>query len=368
MWTLSRVSLWLIGLFLAAACGSLVVMADQWQGDGASYLTSRPLEARPLAVLGDSDSHAYQDTVSFPPYGDKRGGAHRAATLQWTEVLARVRPAQFDLGEWGVWGMPRPVARLQHLLGLQDRAPRKQDHRFNFAISGAGCETLTTGGGRQAQRLLALMDRDPKRWRRGVVVIRIGVNDFGMDDGLARLASDPADPLAQRAIGRCIEQVRSAVALLHERHAELRIVLVGIFDNSQWPPYLSRWQSARETGNIARGLSSYDSALMQIAAADRRIAFFDDRAWFAQRWGGRDADGKPAQRNLTLASGLVVSNTMGDEPQHAVIADGHAGLVWNVLWAQSLVALLNQRFGLGLTPIDDQEVARFVEQTRGRIH
>ena len=37
-----------------------------------------------------------------------------------------------------------------------------------------------------------------------------------------------------------------------------------------------------------------------------------------------------------------VRNTVGDEPRNAVIADGHAGLVWNVLWAQSLVAhLLN---------------------------
>lgn len=368
MWTLRRISVWLIGLLPVAACGLIVVTADQWRGDADSYLASRPPAARPLAVLGDSDSHAYQDTVSFPPSSGKRGGLHRAATLQWTEVLARVRPAQLDLGEWGVWGVPRPVARLQRLLGLQDRAPRKQDHRFNLAISGAGCETLTTGGGRQVQRLLALMDRDAQRWHRGIVVIRIGVNDFGMEDGLARLARDPADPLAQRAIGQCIEQVKAAVALLHERHAHLRIVLVGIFDNAHWPRYRERWQSASEIDNITRGLNAFDSSLAQIAAADSRIAFFDDRAWFAQRWGGRDADGRPAYRSLKLASGLAVSNTMGDEPGHAVIADGHAGLVWNALWAQSLVALLNERFGLGIAPIDDQQVSRFVDQTRGGPH
>jgi hypothetical protein len=251
---------------------------------------------------------------------------------------------------------------------MQDRAPRKQDHRFNFAISGAGCETLTTGGGRQVQRLMTLMDREPQRWRHGIVVIRIGVNDFGMEDGLARLAGDPADPIAQQAIGRCIEQVSAAIALLHGRQADLRIVLVGIFDNAHWPRYLERWQSAREIDNIRHGLDVYDSALATMAAADRRIAFFDDRAWFDQRWGGRDANGKPAYRSLTLASGLAVSNTMGDEPRHAVIADGHAGLVWNVLWAQSLVALLNERFGLGLAPIDDQEVARIVDQTRAGPH
>lgn len=368
MWTLRRTSLSLLGIALASACAAIVVTADQWRTDGESYLAVRNAQALPLAVLGDSDSHAYQDTVSFPPSSGKRGGVHRAATLQWTEVLARVRPAQLDGGEWGVWGVPRPVARVQRLLGLQERAPRKQDHRFNFAISGAGCETLSTGGGRQAQRLLALMDRDPSRWRQGIVVIRIGVNDFGMDDALERLARDPADATVQRAIGRCIEQVEASIALLRQRHAQVRIVLVGIFDNAHWPRYAQRWQSAREIGNIERGLDVYDAALARLAAADPRIAFFDDRAWFAQRWGGRDASGRPAYRSVVLASGFEVRNTMGDEPQHAVIADGHAGLVWNVLWAQSLLALLNERFGLALTPIDDREAARFVEQTRGGPH
>lgn len=368
MWTLRRTTTSLFGLFVAAAGVALVATADQWRADGGDYLASRRSDAHPLAVLGDSDSHAYQDTVSFPPASGKRGGVHRAATLQWTEVLSRVRSAQLDLGEWAVWGVPRPIARLQHVLGLQERAPRKEDHRFNFAISGAGCETLTSGGGRQAPRLLALMDREPERWRQGVVVIRIGVNDFGMDDGLERLARDPSDEVAQRAIGRCIEQVKAAVAMLHERHQEVRIVLVGIFNNAEWPPYHGRWQSGREIDNIARGLDAYDAALARLASSDPRIAFFDDRAWFSRRWGGRDANGQPAHGSLKLASGLEVRNTVGDEPRHAVIADGHAGLVWNVLWAQSLVALLNDRFGLNIAPIDDQEVARFVEQTRGGPH
>lgn len=343
----------------------VVATADQWRPVGVDERAARGATARPLAVLGDSDSHAYQDEVSFPRSGGKRGGAYRAATLQWTEVLARVRPNHFDLGEWGVWGVPRPVARLQHLLGLQDRAPRKQDHRFNFAISGAGCETLTSGGGRQAPRLLSLMDRDPLRWQEGIVVIRIGVNDFGMDDALERLARDPADAQVRGAIERCISQIEAAIAMLRERHGGVRIVLVGIFDNANWPNYFSRWQSPGELANIARGLDVYDAALVRLAAADSRIAFFDDRRWFAQRWGGRDAHGRPAFRSVTLASGLVVSNTMGDDPRHAVIADGHAGLIWNVLWAQSLVGLLNDRFGLGIAPLDDGEVARFVGGLRG---
>lgn len=352
----------LAGLVAALAATALALSSDRLQGDGEAHVARRAATAQPLAVLGDSDSHSYQDHVSFPGASGKRGGLHRASTLQWTEVLARIRPQQIDPGEWGVWGVPRVVARAQHWLGLANRAPRKQDYRYNFAISGAGCETLTVGGGRQVQRLLTLMDREPQRWRNGFVVIRIGVNSFGMDDGLEQLALDPMAGPVQRAIAECIEQVREAIALVHARHAQTRIVLVGIYDNSNWPRYFDRWRSRAELDNIARGLDVFDKALADMASADPRLAFFDDRAWFAQRWGTRDALGAPAYRPLVLASGFTVSNTIGDDPHHAVIGDGHAGLVWNVLWAQSLIELLNRRFAASLAPVTDDEVSRFVGQ------
>ena len=66
------------------------------------------------------------------------------------------------------------------------------------------------------------------------------------------------------------------------------------------------------------------NVLVVVAAADARIAFFDDRAWFAQRWGGRDGEGQPAYRSLAFGPGLVVTLSQGDAPQHAVLADGHA--------------------------------------------
>src|SRR5690606_24486956 len=96
--------------------------------------------AVPLAVLGDSDSHAYHDTLHFPPGWPARGGPSRAITFQWTEVLARRRPEAIDLGPWGRWGMRRSWARVLGRLGRTVRAPRKEDHRHNFAVSGARCE------------------------------------------------------------------------------------------------------------------------------------------------------------------------------------------------------------------------------------
>lgn len=44
-----------------------------------------------FAVLGDSDSHAYHDELSFGRRPEARGGALRHRSWQWTEVLAQDR-------------------------------------------------------------------------------------------------------------------------------------------------------------------------------------------------------------------------------------------------------------------------------------
>ena len=80
-------------------------------------------ERVPLAVVGDSDSHSYQDRLSFPEGTAKRGGRYRQTTLQWDEVLARLRGGQLDLGAWGEYGTCARVAGLGRPLGLLLRAP-----------------------------------------------------------------------------------------------------------------------------------------------------------------------------------------------------------------------------------------------------
>lgn len=318
----------------------------------------RAASAVALAVIGDSDSHSYQDSYSFPAGSDARGGAYKRSSLQWTEALDRLRGRQLNLGEWGLYGYRRMLLRTGRLVGLSLRAPRKQDYRYNFAGSGNGCDDLL-GGTSQVQQLVELMDQDPAPWRTGVVVIRIGINTFGDADELDALAQDAGATATQGKIRGCINSIQQSLALLHARHPGLRIVLVGIFNDAHWAMYLDRWQSPTSLSNIDTGLDVFDDALRSMAQSDPRIAFFDDRAWFAEHWGTRDERGMPAYRDLVIGS-LRVANTAGDEPHNAVLADGHAGTAWNACWAQSMVALLNSRFGLGLAPITDAEVATLV--------
>jgi len=314
----------------------------------------------PLGILGDSDSHSYGDTIAFPPGGSARGGEYRAITLQWPEALARFRGRQLDLGGWGLWGQRQSVALLRDWIGAPSRAPRKHDFRFNLALTGAQCRDLMHGLFRQAPRLVQLMDENPEYWRRGVVVIRIGTNDFGAATSLERLARDPADNEVQAAIDRCLADIGEAVALIRKRHPQTALVLVGIFDNSHWAKYHDRWQSPAQLAGIARGLDRFDDGLRRLAAADPRAVFFDDRRWFSAHWGSRGADGLPAYGTVDIGGSWPIGNTAGDHPRNAVLQDGHAGLVWNTLWAGELLRLLNERFGTAIPPIQPAELLDYL--------
>jgi hypothetical protein len=160
-----------------AALGMAAVVL--WGGDPAD---NSPPTTIALAVLGDSSSHSYQDSLSFPQGSADRGGAFRARTFQWIEALARLRGNELNPGPWVRWGRPGQVAWLRGAIGLHiGRTPRKEDYLFNFAGSGASCSDLMGGPlwrRGQAPQLVELMDHNPARWRSGVIVIRIGNNDW----------------------------------------------------------------------------------------------------------------------------------------------------------------------------------------------
>ena len=80
----------------------------------------------------------------------------------------------------------------------------------------------------------------------------------------------------------------------------------------------------------------------------------------------RGADGAPAYGSVAILDELKVANTAGDAPANAVLANEHAGMVWNVLWVQELVALMRRDLGVELTPIEDAERAAFVHSALER--
>lgn len=338
-------------------------------GDSSPDRTARI----PIAVLGDSDSQSYQNLPDTSTSTVARGGKFHATTFQWTESLAKLRGDQLDLGTWGVHGMRGRLALAIEWLGLarfaeahgwEVRAPIKQDHQFNFAFSGDGCSDFFGGWSRQVPRLVRLMDADPEKWRGGIVVVRIGGNDFANDPtNLGMLSRDPNSPEVRRKMDVCIGVIRKTIDAIQLGHPDTRFVLVGIFNNSNWEKYFDLWRSPQMLANINNGLNYYDNAIRKMVESDKRMAFFDDRKWFNSIWGSRDENGLPNYRVLRLGSNVSVTNTGGDAPSNATLADGHAGLVWNALWACALIDLLNERFALNITPISEDELLRYVVST-----
>jgi len=351
---------------VAAVLGGMLVSLAAAQGTSAAQDTPRMQASSPqgpisIAVLGDSDSHSYQDRLAFPLGGSARGGPFRETTLQWLEVLARLRPRELDPGPWQVFGDKRSwMADFWSRLGRPSRFPQKLDYVHNMALSGAVCADLHQGPQRQAARLLDRMNAEPTRWRDGVVVVRIGTNDVGDAESLEAMSRDPQGSPPMQRVRACTDAIAQAVSLIRGRHPHTRFVLVGLFNNAHWARNHGRWHDRAALENIERAHARYDDALRALAAADPRIAFFDDRLWFSRLWGDRAPDGSPAYRTVRLGS-FDVRNADGDHPSHATLADGHAGAVWNGLWAQALVALLNERFAAGIPPITPQELARLLD-------
>lgn len=356
---MKRLILWALLMVGLGASVVLLSPGERWQrglNEGG-----KP-NAVGFGVLGDSDSHAYHDDLNFGANKAARGGALRQRTWQWTEILAHLRSDQLDPGPWGTWGTRfRRLSIVRDALGLDGRFPAKQDYLYNQAYSGAVCDNLNSTQTDQVGRLLTAMQRQPGRWKDGVVLIRIGTNDFGTQESLEALSRNSAAPQPVALMDACVRQIRTSVERLRGAHPTLRIVLVGIFNNADWARFHAHWQSPQAMANIHEGLARFNHGLRMIAQGDARIAFFDDQAWFSALWGTRLASGKPVYKTVRFGAHFDVTNTGGDEPGHATLADGHAGTVWNALWAQSLVSLLNGHFGLAVPPLQTDELLNFID-------
>ena len=316
-----------------------------------------------LGVLGDSDSHAFQDPLAGG-FGTPmaRGGPWQASTLQWTEILARLRPDAIDQGVLGPVGRRGALAWLQRRIGAGPVRQYKQDFQDNLAYSGATCEDLNRADAGQVDNLLPRMDADPARWRqRAFVVIRIGINNLGRVRQLEAFADSGLDAAAAATVKACADAVGTAIQRIRARHPQVGVIVVGVLDNADWPRLHGRWHDPAALARIRAVLDAYDHRLQGIVAGLTNAAFIDDRAAFRRWFGGRGADGRPAYTAIDFGGSRPLTMTEGDSPDHAVLADGHAGTVWNGLWADALLTVLNRLSGAQVPPITTDELLRLAD-------
>ena len=343
---------WLQGIFIAGGVLLLAFLAllfrPEWEHmDKNNYTPGRV----PIMVIGDSDSHSYRDSY----YGTHRGGKYHNVTFQWTEILARIRPSEVDLGPFGFWGSHNTIYRIRKFLGLYAR-PRKQDFKYNFAVSGATCNTLPPQSFlRQSYLASRLINNNPRYWNNGLVIIRIGINDFGQWRHLKKYVDGNITPQIKKPILNCIGRIKDTVSLIRTSSASVKIILLGIMDNSNWPPVMPLDDTGHR--NINKVLDIYDDGLRAIARKDTNILFVEDRKWVEQLIGYWNSKKHIGHREINLGGKTNISNSAGDNPHNIILNDEHSGTVLNGLWIRHLFHKLNDHFGTGFTPLLNSEIA-----------
>jgi lysophospholipase L1-like esterase len=344
---------------LVAAEYAVSTISRSVEGETVSEPRSAPM---PLAVLGNSDSHAFHDSLSFPPGSGLRGGAEHARTFQWTEVLAQLRGTVLDQGEWGVHGWHPRMARVAGWFGGELRTPRKQDFAFNFAVSGATCAHL--GGARgQVAPLVRLLRERSAAWDDGAIIIRIGINDVGVRAVLDRVATRGVDSASRALVDACAREIADAIRRIREAHPTVHVLVVGIADNTNWPPNFDAWRSAAEMQRLAAFHDAFDDTLRRTVGGVPHASFFDDRAWFRDHWGARGPTGELAYRDVCVG-GLAVRHAQSDRLSSSILKDGHAGTVLNALWARSVLQSIIDATGTTVAPIERGEIDAFIGRLR----
>lgn len=297
----------------------------------------------PVAVLGDSDSHSYHDSVN----GLARGGPNSERTFNWLEVWERLRPDEIDPGPFIRAGDSRLIAVLKESVGAPTRTPAKLDYLYDYAWSGARCPSLIDAWPEQAKRFLGRLAAEPARWADGLVVIRIGINDFAQGEHLRLWARAPE--AASAPVEACLDAIARTVAAIRAKSG-VHIALVGVARDYDTPfAPLSAAEIARAEPPLAR----FDAGLEALAASDPRIVFIDDFSWFETRFGAR-ARGTLAE--ATVVGGLALANASGDAADRLHTSDGHPGAVASGLFLQHFIRRLNDKFGWRLSIPSDEEI------------
>jgi hypothetical protein len=314
----------------------------------AGCAAGEPPAGLPVAVLGDSDSHSYHDSLN----GVARGGANNAKTYNWLELWERLRPAEVDPGPFERAGDSRLMALMKEAAGVPTRTPPKLDFLYNYAWSGARCASLDAEWPEQARRFLTRLSAEPSRWADGLVIIRIGINDFGQGPQLRLWARTPE--AASQPVESCLDAIGATVAEIRKR-SRVHIALVGI-DRDYNAPF--GVLPAADIAAAEAPLARFDAGLAALAARDPRIVFVEDAVWFEERFGTR-ADGTLS--DAATIAGFKVANAVGDGPGFLHTADGHAGTIASGLFLQHLVRRLNEKFAWRLSAPSDEEIVALAQ-------
>ena len=338
----------LILVIVALSCLIIGFFVSDYSANNKEHFYNKNII--PIAVLGDSDSHSYRDE-----YDNKfRGGAFHSVTYNWPALWNKFRSHTITMGAFDTWGTHYRIAKIKHHLGLVGRAPKKLDYEYNYAVSGLRCESLLQGWPYQAKWLITRLKNNPEAWKNGIVVIRIGVNNLGSTKQLIQWGNTGLDDHANKVIDACISQIIEASDQILKTHPSIKIALLGMCRDCNITDTYTVWPTLTQITKRNTVLNHFDQKLMAYTQEKDRVLFIDDVKWLIKRYG--DRHNEPIKFATTLADKVSIVSAQGDHPSNLILADYHAGTVYNGLWLNNLIAQLNQGFQLDLTPLSEDEI------------
>lgn len=300
----------------------------------------RNIDSRvPIAVLGDSDSHSYRDKY----VGPLRGGKYHDYTFNWIELWAKLSGDEISPGRWIVTGSPYRGERVKNALGIKNRSPQKLDYEFNYALSGLRCNSLLGSWPYQGEQLINELRSNPEFWAKGLVIIRIGINDFGNRDEILRWAKIGLNDKSSEIISNCVDSITKISDSISSQSPNTKIAILGMTRGYNFADECCQNLEKPEIENIEQVLSLFDNNLKKYASNLSNIAFIDDHFWFNNIFGSQELGNLKPKIDYVGSTELI--NSSGDHPKNMLLADHHTGTLYNGLWLIQLISELNRQLG-----------------------
>lgn len=272
-----------------------------------------------VVALGDSLADEYQFPINFSEGGDRRNSKN------FVELLAELRPAQFDFGSFST------VSR---------GSPRNQGYEFNWAEDGSNTTDLIAKGQHTgaAGQIAA--------GQANLALVEIGSNDFR---SLFLPGSNP-----QQVSATALSNTLTAVGTLLAANPAARVAVANVPDVALLPQVRLAIAQQPALAPLAAQLSAlidqYNTALaasLAVLPGNERVALVDLNGLF---------DSIINDPQYTVGGIAVDTLNAGDGPKHLFADVVHPGTIGSGKLANGYIAAIDQRFGENFPLLSDQEL------------
>ncbi len=283
--------------------------------------TPAPITVKGIGIIGDSQSDEYRAD-------DNRGDNYPTSTLNWVEILAKVRNINF--GEWNTRG-----------------EPRRTGYEYNWARTGASAASMIESG--QHIGVAELI----KLRKVNVVIIYIGANDFApfmTPDGFQAIYNEKLTPAQiERKINLIVADIETAINIIQDS-GEVKIFLVTI---PNWGNHIGLKYSfpLPYKRQLVKNVVQKTNDKLKKIAFEKNIPVIDSDEFYRDLPKENDT-GKPIIGNITLKY-LPINNN----PEDVFLRDGaHIGTAMNGLFANYLINSINPYISNRIKPLTTQEI------------